>query len=93
MVIGNLFKIIEALQQVYGESTPCRAVIYDWIKCFKEGREQLEDDSREGRPSTTKNRLVQILEKKIEELLLMKLPMQLESHMDLHFQFLLKIFP
>ena len=47
-------KIIEALQQVYGESAPCRAVIYDWIKHFKEGREQLEDDSREGRHSTSK---------------------------------------
>ena len=48
-------KIIEALQQVYGESAPCRAVVYDWIKRFKEGREQLEDDSRKGRPSTSKN--------------------------------------
>ena len=37
-------KIIEALQQVYGESAPRRAVLYDWIKCFKEGREQLEDE-------------------------------------------------
>ena len=32
-------KIIETLQQVYGESAPCRAVVFDWIKCFKEGRE------------------------------------------------------
>ena len=39
-------KIIEALQQVYGESTPYRAVVYDWIKHFKERREQLKDDSR-----------------------------------------------
>ena len=26
---------------MYGDSAPCRAVFYDWIK---EGREQLEDD-------------------------------------------------
>ena len=58
-------KIIKALQQVYGESAPCRAVVYNWIKRFKEGREQLKDDLREGRPSTSKNqeniRLVQNL--------------------------------
>ena len=46
-------KIMEALQQVYGDTVPCRAVIYDWIKRFKEGREQIEDDQREGRPSTS----------------------------------------
>ena len=61
-------KIIETLQQVYGDSAPCRAVVYDWVKRFKEGREQLEDDSREGRPSTPKNqeniRLVQNLVEK-----------------------------
>ena len=58
-------KIIKALQQVYGESTPYRAVVYDWIKCFKERTEQLEDDSREWKPFTLKNkeniRLVQNL--------------------------------
>ena len=58
-------KIIEVLQQVYGESAPCRAVVYVWIKCFKEEREQFENDLREGRPSTLKNqeniRLVQNL--------------------------------
>lgn len=48
-------QIIKALQEVYGNSTPCRAVVYDWIKRFKEGREELEDDPRGGRPSTAKN--------------------------------------
>ena len=31
----TIVEIIEALQQVYGEATPCRAVFYDWIKHFK----------------------------------------------------------
>lgn len=48
-------KIIEALQQVYGDASPSRAVVYAWIKRFKEGREGLQDDPREGRPSTSKN--------------------------------------
>ena len=88
--------IIKALQQVYGESAHCRAVVYDRIKRFKEGREQLEDHSREGRPSILKNqeniRLVQNLAQKNRKVTIDELPMQWESHMDLHFQFLLKTF-
>ena len=61
-------KIIEALQQIYGESAPCRAVVYNWIKCFKEGREQVEDDSREERPSTSKNREnIRLVQNLVEE--------------------------
>ncbi len=48
-------KIIEALQQVYGDSSPSKSVVYDWIKRFKDGRDDLKDDPREGRPSTAKN--------------------------------------
>lgn len=60
--------IIEALQQVYGDSAPCRAVVYDWVKRFKEGREQLEDDAREGRPTTSKTQEnIRIVENLIKE--------------------------
>ena len=48
-------EIIEALQRVYGDSSPSRTTVYDWIKRFKDGREQLEDDPRRGRPCTAKN--------------------------------------
>lgn len=41
------------MQQVYGDSSPCREVVYDWFKRFTEGR-RLEDDPREGRPSSSK---------------------------------------
>ena len=77
-------KIIEALQQVYGESTPCRAVVYDWTQHFKEGREQLEDNSR-GETSTSKNqeniRLVQNLVEKDRRVTINKIANALEiSH-------------
>ena len=48
-------EIIEALQNVYGDSSPSRAVVYRWIRRFKDGRGDLEDDPRGGRPSTSKN--------------------------------------
>ncbi|VDO06567.1 unnamed protein product [Rodentolepis nana] len=38
-------RVIEALQQVYRDSVPCKSVIYDWmIERFKVGRVQLDDD-------------------------------------------------
>ena len=68
---GKSVKIIEALRQVYGESAPCREVVYDWIKLFKEIREQLEDNSREGDPPSHKIKkssgLCRIKFKKIEK--------------------------
>ena len=40
------------LQQVYGEETMSRTRAFEWHKRFKEGREEVEDDPRSGRPST-----------------------------------------
>lgn len=48
-------EIIKALQNVYGDSSPSRAVVYRWIRRFKDGRNDLQDDQREGRPSAPKN--------------------------------------
>ena len=39
----------EKLQRVYGEH-----FLFRWHKSFLEGREQVEDESRAGRPSTSK---------------------------------------
>lgn len=38
------------MQQVYGDDCLSRANVFLWYKRFSEGRETLEDDSREGRP-------------------------------------------
>ena len=34
---------------MYGDSAPCKAAVYDWIKCFKEGRKELEAKKRQGK--------------------------------------------
>lgn len=47
--------IIENLVKVYGETTPMKTIIYEWIKRFKEGRESLKDDDRSGKPTTSIN--------------------------------------
>ena len=61
-------KIIEALQQVYGDSSPSKSVVYEWINRFKDGREDLKDNPREGRPSTAKNeRTVALVQNLVEE--------------------------
>ena len=41
------------MQQVYGEDVMGRTQLFQWHKKFKEGREDLADDARSGRPSTS----------------------------------------
>ena len=42
------------LQEVYGDDTMSRTRFFEWHRRFKEGREEVEDDQRSGRPSTSR---------------------------------------
>ena len=42
------------LQEVYGQETMSRSRVFEWHKRFKEGREEVEDDARSGRPSLSR---------------------------------------
>ena len=39
-----------SLTEAYGDATLSRTMIFKWHKAFKEGREDVEDDPRSGRP-------------------------------------------
>ncbi|XP_066600746.1 uncharacterized protein [Prorops nasuta] len=41
------------LQKAYGESAMKKTSVYEWYKRFQDGREDVEDDERSGRPSTS----------------------------------------
>ena len=45
----------EKLQRAYGEHSLSRAQMFRWHKSFLESQEQVEDEPREGRPSTSKS--------------------------------------
>ena len=45
---------LKLLQEVYGNDTMSRTCFLEWHKRFKEGREEVEDDHRIGRPSTSR---------------------------------------
>ena len=45
---------LKLLQEVYGDNTMSRTRLFEWHRRFKEGREEMEDDHRSGRPSTSK---------------------------------------
>ena len=45
---------LKLLQEVYGDDTMSRTRLFDWHRRFKEGREEVEDDYRSGRPSTSR---------------------------------------
>ena len=38
----------------YGNECLSRARVFEWSKCFQDGQDNIEDDSRPGRPSTSK---------------------------------------
>ena len=44
----------DTLKKVYGDECLSRAQVFDWFKRFREGREEIGDDQRPGRPSTSK---------------------------------------
>ena len=41
------------LTEAYSESVMSKTRVYKWYKCFQNGREDVEDDKRPGRPSTS----------------------------------------
>lgn len=45
--------VLEMLNIAFGESTISKTRVYEWYKRFQEGREDVEDDERPGRPSTS----------------------------------------
>ena len=49
----NLSQALEMLKQVYGDNAMSRTRAFEWHKRFKEGCQEVEDDSRSGRPSTS----------------------------------------
>ena len=44
----------EMLVQVYGTETMSRKYVYDWFKCFRDGKETTEDEPRSGQLSTSR---------------------------------------
>jgi len=44
-----------SLTEAYGDTTLSRTMIFKWHKAFKKGRENVEDDTRSGRPIWSTN--------------------------------------
>jgi len=44
-----------SLTEAYGDATLSRTMVFKWHKAFKAGRENVEDDSRSGRPISSTN--------------------------------------
>ena len=45
---------LKLLQEVFGDDTMSRTRLFEWHRKLKEGREEVEDDHRGGRPSTNR---------------------------------------
>ena len=44
---------LKLLQEVYGDDTMSKTRLFEWHSRFKEGREEVKDDHRSGKPSTS----------------------------------------
>lgn len=56
--VKNGIKCSEAfkmLKKAFGNNTMSQPRVYEWYKRFQEGREDIEDDARSGRPSSSTN--------------------------------------
>ena len=45
---------IELINKAYGSPAMSRAIVYRWYARFRDGREDVKDDARSGRPSTAR---------------------------------------
>jgi len=48
-------KTFASLTEAYGDATLSRTMFFKWHKAYKEGRENVEDDPRSGRPNSSRN--------------------------------------
>ena len=50
----TITEALKLLQKVSGDDTMSRTRLFEWHSRFKEGREEVEDDRRSERPSTSR---------------------------------------
>jgi hypothetical protein len=74
------------LREVYGEHAMSGSTVRRWARHFNEGRENVHDDPRRGRPSLLNEDLVRAVEEKIQENRQITI-----SSLSLHFLFLHEI--
>jgi len=60
-------EIHRQLRDVYGEHAMSSSMVRRWVRLFNEGRENVNDDPRSGRPSVVNEDLVRAVEGKIRE--------------------------
>ena len=50
----TLIEALKFLHELYGDDTRSRTRLFEWHRRFKERKEEVEDDHRSGRPSTSR---------------------------------------
>jgi response regulator of citrate/malate metabolism len=57
------------LKEAFGEQSLSQERIFEWFKCFKDGRKSVEDDKHSGRPSTstTTEMIAEVLEVNLKD--------------------------
>jgi len=57
---------IHQLRDVYGEHATSSSMVQRWVRLFNEGRKNVHDDTRSGRPSVVNEDLMSAVEERLE---------------------------
>ncbi|GFY10930.1 HTH_48 domain-containing protein [Trichonephila clavipes] len=60
-------EIHRQISDVYGPNAMSSSKVRKWVRAFKDGRENVHDEPRSGRPSVITNDLVNAVDEKIRE--------------------------
>lgn len=60
-------EIYRQICDVYGEEAMSDSMVRRWVRLFNEGRKNVHDDERSGRPSLVNDDMVRAVEEKIKE--------------------------
>ncbi|GFX67159.1 HTH_48 domain-containing protein [Trichonephila clavipes] len=55
------------ISEVYGESIMTDEMVRKWVRAFKDGRTNIHDEERSGRPSAITDELIQKVDCKVKE--------------------------
>jgi len=60
-------EIYHQIYQVYGDNAMSDGMVRKWVRMFNEGRENVHDEARSGRPSLVKDDLVRKVNEKVRD--------------------------
>ena len=79
--------------EVYGHNTMSDGMVRKWVRAFKDGRKNVHDEERSGRPSVISYDLLQNVDEKLKMNRRFTISYYQKSSLKFHVVFCMKLFP